>query len=118
MFLWITRKIFELRGGTHDALIRTSSVQDICIPRELHVFEDSYIKDWIVKKNFRVVGCYDPYCVHFRPEGVWTLRGGSNMIAEAVRSGNPSMISKLTLAYGFYTLYSIYRLISGRTMKS
>ncbi len=115
IFLWITKKIFELRGGTHDALIRSCLVKDIQIPKDLHVFEDSYIKDWIIKKEFRVIGCYDPYCVHFRPEGVWTLRGGSNMIAEAVRCGNPSMISKLTLAYGFYTIYSIYRLIVGRT---
>ncbi len=118
MFLWITRKIFELRGGTHDSLIRSCLVKDIQIPRELHVFEDSYIKDWIVKKDFRVIGCYRPYCVHFRPEGVWTLRGGSNIVAEAVRCGNPSRISKLTLAYGFYTIYSVYRLIVDRTMKS
>ncbi len=33
MFLLITRKIFELRGGTHDTLIRINLVKDIKIPK-------------------------------------------------------------------------------------
>src|SRR4030066_2379753 len=36
MFLIITRKIFELRGGTHDTLIRVNLVKDIKIPKNLH----------------------------------------------------------------------------------
>src|SRR4030043_688443 len=28
-FLWITRKIFDLRGGTHDTLVRTDLVEEI-----------------------------------------------------------------------------------------
>jgi len=118
LFLWITRKIFDLRGGTHDTLVRTCLVKDIKIPRDLHVFEDTYIRDWIVKKGYRAVACYNPFCVHFRPESVWTLKGSSNTIAEAIRYGNSRLIGKLIPAYGFYTVYSIYRLFNNRAKRS
>jgi hypothetical protein len=109
LFLVVTRKIFEVRGGTHDTLIRASLVKDIQIPRELHVFEDAYIKDHIDKKSFKVVACYDPFCIHFRPDSVWTFKGSLNLVAEALRLGSPRLISKLFLAYGFYTGYAVYK---------
>jgi glycosyltransferase involved in cell wall biosynthesis len=112
MFLWITRKIFELRGGTHDTLVRTELVKDIKIPEDLHVFEDAYIKDWINKKGYATVPCYDPYCIHFRPENVWTLKGSLSIIVDAIRFGSPRLIGKLVLAYGFYTVYSVYQLLT------
>jgi len=111
LFLMTTRKIFEVRGGTHDAIIRTDLIKDINIPKNLHVFEDAYIKDWITKKGYRVVACYDPFCIHYRPQTVWTLGGSLGLIAEAFRFGRPRLISKLLLAYGVYTAYSIYQLI-------
>jgi glycosyltransferase involved in cell wall biosynthesis len=111
LFLLITRKIFEVRGGTHDTLIRTDLVQDIKIPQSLHVFEDAYIKDWIANKGYRVVACYDPFCVHYRPQNVWTLSGSLGLIAEAFRFGHPRLIGKLLAAYGFYTVYSVYQLV-------
>ena len=67
LFLTTTRKIFEVRGGTHDTLIRTDLIKDIAIPKNLHVFEDAYIKDWITKKGYRVIACYSPFCIHYRP---------------------------------------------------
>ncbi len=109
MFLWITRKIFDIRGGTHDTLVRTSLVKDIEIPKILHVFEDAYIKDWITRKGFKIIACYDPYCVHFRPASVWTIRGSLNIIADAIRVGRLTLLVKLTFAYGFYTAYSMYQ---------
>ena len=112
LFLTITRKIFEVRGGTHDTLIRTAAVKNIHIPPDLHVFEDAYIKDWITRQGYRVVPCYSPFCVHYRSESVWTLRGSLNLIAESFEYGNPRLISRLLLAYGFYTAYSIYQLLS------
>ena len=112
MFLWITRKIFELRGGTHDTLIRTDLVRDIKIPKNLHVFEDAYIKNWITAKGYAVIACYNPYCIHYRSESVWTLQGSLNIIADAVRFGSPRLIAQLTLAYGFYTVYSVYQLLT------
>lgn len=112
LFLVITRKIFEVRGGTHDTLIRTATVKDIHIPNELHVFEDAYIKDRITSKGYKVIACYDPFCIHFRPESVWTLRGSLGLVAEALRLGSPKLISKLLFAYGFYTAYSVYQLFN------
>jgi len=108
-FLWITRKIFDLRGGTHDTLIRTDLVKDIEIPKFLHVFEDAYIKDWITQKGYNLIACYNPYCLHFRPASVWTIRGSLNIIADAIRFGRLTLLVKLTFAYGLYTTYSLYQ---------
>jgi glycosyltransferase involved in cell wall biosynthesis len=108
-FLWITRKIFDLRGGTHDTLIRTDLVKDIEIPKFLHVFEDAYIKDWITQKGYKLIACYNPYCLHFRSASVWTIRGSLNIIADAIRFGRLTLLVKLTFAYGFYTTYSLYQ---------
>jgi glycosyltransferase involved in cell wall biosynthesis len=110
-FLLVTRKIFEIRGGTHDTLIRNQLVKDMIIPENLHVFEDAYIKDWITKKGFLSIPCYIPFCIHYRPKEVWTLKGSLKIIAESVKLGRFSMLTKLSLAYGFYTAYSIYQLL-------
>ncbi len=115
MFLWITRKIFDLRGGTHDTLVRTGLVKDIEIPKGLHVFEDAYIKDWITQKGYKVIACYDPYCIHYRSENVWTLRGSLNIIVDAIRFGRLTLLVKLTFAYGFYTAYSLYQFFANKT---
>ena len=115
LFMWITRKIFELRGGTHDTLIRTNLVADIEIPKNLHVFEDAYIKDWIIKKGCKTIACYSPYCIHYRPQSVWTLQGSLNIIADAIRFGSFKLIINLIFAYGFYTVYSVYQLLINRT---
>ena len=114
VFLWVTRKIFDLRGGTHDTLIRTEAVKDIKIPGGLHVFEDAYIKEWISKRGYRVVACYNPYCIHYRPKAVWTLRGSLSIIVDAVRFSSAKLLVNLVLAYGFYTAYSVYQLLSNK----
>jgi glycosyltransferase involved in cell wall biosynthesis len=111
LFLRVTRKIFDVRGGTHDTLVRLDSVKDMQVPGNLHVFEDAYIKEWIIKKGYKVIGCYDPYCIHYRPQSVWTLRGSLNIVVDAFRFGNFKLIVKLMLPYGFYTAYSIYQLL-------
>lgn len=110
MFLRVTRKIFDLRGGTHDTLIRTELVRDIVIPKNLHVFEDAFIKDWIAKKGYKIVAAYNPYCIHYRPKDVWTLRGGLNLIVDALRFGSLKLLFRLVFAYGFYTAYSVFQL--------
>jgi glycosyltransferase involved in cell wall biosynthesis len=111
LFLTTTRKIFEVRGGTHDTLIRKEALQNMKIPSSLHVFEDTYIKDWIEDKGYRVVACYSPFCIHYRPQTVWTFRGSLGLVAESFKIGNPWLISRLLLAYGFYTVYSFYQLL-------
>ncbi len=109
LFLLLTRKIFEVRGGTHDTLIRTALVKDIVIPKKLHVYEDAYIKDWIEKKGFRAVPCYVPFCIHYRPPNVWTWKGSVRLMAEAFTLGDTKTIGKLLAAYAFYTGYAIYQ---------
>jgi len=86
-------------------------VRDIKIPVDLHVFEDAYIKDWIEHKGYRVLACYNPFCIHYRPATVWTFRGSLGLVAESIKIGSPLMVSKLIFAYGFYTLYSFYQLV-------
>ena len=117
IFLWITRKIFDLRGGTHDTLVRTDLVKDIEIPKILHVFEDAYIKDWITQKGYKLIACYDPYCIHYRPLSVWTIRGSLNIIADAIRVGRLTLLVKLTFAYGFYTAYSMYQFFANKVKR-
>jgi glycosyltransferase involved in cell wall biosynthesis len=113
LFLLVTRKIFELRGGTHDTLVRSKAVKGLRIPRNLHVFEDAYIKEWIEKQGYRVVASYDPFCVHYRPGSVWTVSGSINIIVDALKHGSPFLIFKLLFAYGFYTAYAISQMVSG-----
>jgi len=112
LFLIVTSKIFEIRGGTHDTLIRSKLVKDIKIPNKLHVFEDTYIKNHINKKGYKTIACYDPFCIHYRTSAVWTLKGSLNLIIESLQLGNPRLISKLLIAYGFYTAYSIYQIFT------
>ena len=110
LFLLITRKIFEVRGGTHDTLIKTVLVRDIEIPKKLHVYEDAYIKGWIEHKGYQVVPCYNPFCIHFRPPNVWTFKGSIGLIAESFSLGDSRVIGKLLAAYSFYTVYAINQL--------
>ena len=109
IFLRITRKIFEVRGGTHDTLIKTKLVKDIQIPKKLHVYEDAYIKDWIEQKGYRVIPCYIPFCIHHRPPNVWTWRGSIGLMAEAFKLGDERLIGKLLAAYAFYCGYAVYQ---------
>jgi glycosyltransferase involved in cell wall biosynthesis len=109
LFLKITRKIFDLRGGTHDLLVRRDAIKDIDIPRNLHVFEDAFIKEWIEKKGFRLVAAYDPYCIHYRPPEAWTIEGSIRILIENLRFGTFRRFPKLCMAYAFYTVYVLYR---------
>jgi len=112
LFLIVTRRIFEMRGGTHDLLVRYETVRDIDIPKNLHVFEDDFIKEWIVKKGYRVVPTYDPFCIHYRPESVWTLKGSRDLVVETLRYGSLKKMPRYFLAYAFYTVYVVYRSLS------
>ncbi|MGB9740374.1 MAG: glycosyltransferase family 2 protein [Candidatus Bathyarchaeia archaeon] len=109
LYLKITRKIFDLRGGTHDLLVRYDAVKGIDIPKSLHVFEDSFIKEWIEKRGYKLVATYDPYCIHYRPPEVWTMRGSINILAENLRFSSLRKLPKFFVAYAFYTLYVLYR---------
>ena len=116
LFLKITRRIFDMRGGTHDLLVLRKAVEDIEIPERLHVFEDAFIKDWIAKKGYRTVATYNPYCIHFRPATVWTFKGSLDIMADAFKFGSLGKLPRLFMAYGFYTVYVVYRNIFQRKL--
>jgi glycosyltransferase involved in cell wall biosynthesis len=117
VFLQTTRKIFETRGGTHDLLVRRDAIKDIRIPENLHVFEDSYIKDWIINMGYKVIPCYDPYCIHYRPEVVWTAKESIKIISEAIKYDRFRKTPKLIFPYSFYSAYFVYRNLSSRSKK-
>ena len=116
LFLKITRRIFEMRGGTHDLLVRYEAVKDIEIPKNLHVFEDAFITEWIAKKGYKLIATYDPYCIHFRPPVVWTLKGSLEILLDALRFGSLAKMPKYFLAYGFYAAYVAHRNIFQRKL--
>ncbi len=114
IFLWLTRKIFEVRGGTHDTLVRRDSIVGMRIPSNLHVFEDAYIKDWIEKKGWKVVACYNPFCIHHRAQDVYTLKGSIEILAEVFRYGSLRLLGRLFFLSGFYVAYVTYQFLSNK----
>jgi glycosyltransferase involved in cell wall biosynthesis len=109
LFERVTLKIFEKRGGTHDMLIRRKTVEDIKIPCQLHTYEDAYIKSWIEKKGFRVLGVYEPYCIHFRADSVWTARKHIELVVSDLKFAfrHPVILAP----YLFYSAVVAYQII-------
>jgi glycosyltransferase involved in cell wall biosynthesis len=116
LFERVTLRIFEKRGGTHDLLVRREAVEDINIPFELHTYEDSYIKSYINTKGYKVLGVYDPCCVHFRAESVWTL---SKHVELAVSDLKHAVHSpSLMLSYFFYAAIVAFQIASEKLKKN
>jgi glycosyltransferase involved in cell wall biosynthesis len=107
LFKRVTMKIFQRRGGTHDLLVRYKAAEDICIPSCLHTYEDSYIKTWICKKGYEVIPAYEPYCLHYRPENVWTIEQSISLIASDLRFAIKH--PQLLLSYAFYAAVVAYQ---------
>ena len=115
LFERVTLKIFEKRGGTHDLLVRRKAVEDITIPYKLHTYEDGFIKDWIEKKGYNVIGAFEPYCVHFRSDGIWTFKKHIEfMVSDLKYAVHRPM---LLLSYGFYSAIVVYQIISSKTKR-
>ena len=112
LFERITLKIFEKRGGTHDLLVRTKTVKDINIPFELHTYEDGYIKDWIEAKGYKVHGVYEPCCIHYRPENVWTMQKHIEFVVSDLKYAVHRPI--LLLSYGFYSAIVGFQIFAGK----
>jgi len=109
LFLQMTMSIFHARGGTHDLLLRRKAVEDIKIPDTLHTFEDAYIKEWIKKKGYKVIGAYNPHCTHFRPSSAWNIKSAIDVIQSSTRTGMFQRYPKLILPYGFFAAYFVYQ---------
>jgi glycosyltransferase involved in cell wall biosynthesis len=107
LFERLTMKIFDGRGGTHDLLVRTKAVEDIAIPYYLHTYEDSYIRSWIIKKGYKVIAVYDPYCLHYRSEDVWTTKKSIALIAGDLKFATRH--PQLMLSYAFYAVIVLYQ---------
>jgi glycosyltransferase involved in cell wall biosynthesis len=116
LFERVTIKIFEKRGGTHDTLIRRKTVEDIKIPYQLHTYEDGYIKDWIDKKGYKVLGVYEPYCIHFRPEEVWTTRKHIELMVSDLKYAVHRPV--LLLSYGFYAGIVVFQIASSKLKRA
>ncbi len=112
LFERVTLKIFEKRGGTHDLLVRRTTVEDIQIPFKLHTYEDGYIKDWIGKKGYKVLGVYEPYCIHFRSDSIWTTRKHLEFMVSDLKYAVHR--PKLLLSYGFYSIIVAYQILSSK----
>ena len=112
LFERVTLKIFEKRGGTHDTLIRRTTVEDIKIPFALHTYEDGYIKDWIEKKGYKVMGVYEPYCIHYRPEEVWTVQKHVEFMVSDLKYAVHRPI--LLLSYAFYSAIVGYQILASK----
>ena len=111
LFKRMTMKIFETRGGTHDLLVRHEAVKDIKIPDSLHVYEDTFIKEWITRKGYRVISTYNPYCIHRRPLHVWTTNTAITIASDEIKHGLFSKYPKLIPSYGFYVAYFFYQFL-------
>lgn len=109
LFKRMTMKIFETRGGTHDLLVRYDAVKYMHIPDSLHVFEDAYIKNWIVKGGYKVISTYNPYCIHRRPLNVWKTSTAISIATDEIKHGLFYKYPKLLPSYGFYVAYFFYQ---------
>ena len=110
LFERVTMKIFDKRGGTHDLLVRRKAVEGIRVPSHLHTYEDAFIKSWICGRGYKVIGVYEPYCLHFRPDGVWTVAQNIGFIVSDIKFAvrHPSLL----LSYSFYTGIVLYQIVS------
>lgn len=107
LFERITMKIFGKRGGTHDLLVRHEAVKNIQIPPLLHVYEDAYIKSWILQKGYKVISTYQPYCIHYRPAIVWTLKRSISFVANELKYA--IRYPQLLLSYAFYAAIVLHQ---------
>jgi glycosyltransferase involved in cell wall biosynthesis len=110
LFERVTLKIFDERGGTHDLLVRRKAIEGIQVPYNLHTYEDAYIKSWICKKGYKVIGTYEPYCIHFRPDRVWTVRQNIDFMVSDLKfaARRPSLM----LYYGIYSGIVVYQILA------
>lgn len=60
----MVRQMRSERCMMHDTLIRTSTVKDIKIPPNLHIYEDDYIGKHIIQKGYRFLKVTEPFCLH------------------------------------------------------
>jgi glycosyltransferase involved in cell wall biosynthesis len=76
-------RVFDIRGGCHDILVRYDSVKDIKIPSQLHTLEDAYIREWITGRGYDVIVSYEAWCRHYKTaSGLFSRENASSTILE------------------------------------
>jgi glycosyltransferase involved in cell wall biosynthesis len=102
----VARECFNLRGGTHDTLIRYDLVKDIKIPEELHTYEDSFIMNWIKDKGYKAVVGEGIYCMHYKPRTNWSFQ---NAVSGAILELRCGLIYSGNFSYAiYYPFFSFY----------
>lgn len=102
----VATECFNLRGGTHDTLIRRDLVADIKIPEELHTYEDAFILKWIKAKGYRTVVGEDIYCLHFKPPANWSVR---NAVGGAILELRCGLLYSKNFSYMvYYPFFAFY----------
>ncbi len=102
----IARQGFQLRGGTHDTLIRRSVLKGLHIPDELHAFEDAYLIRWIEKHNYKALVGSNIYCLHYKPPTNWSPQ---NAIDQAIVEFKCGMLHSHLYSYAlFYPVFMFY----------
>jgi len=99
---WMETRVFNIRGGTHDILMRYDAVKDIEIPAELHTLEDAYIKDWITSKEYRVIISYEAYCRHYKTMS--NLLSRENRVDTMSELRNVRMVRERLVYAGIFAL--------------
>jgi glycosyltransferase involved in cell wall biosynthesis len=99
---WMEARVFDIRGGCHDILIRREAVKDIKIPSELHTLEDAYIKEWISAKNYRVIVSYEAYCRHYK--AMDNLLSKENRVSTILELRNMKLVRERLIYSAIYAL--------------
>ena len=102
----LATQCFHLRGGTHDALIRTSAAKNLKIPQELHAFEDAYLMKAIKRQGYKITVGEDVYCLHYKPPTNWDIQ---NQILLAVTEVRCCLLYSHMYRYSlFYIIFALY----------
>ena len=102
----VASECFNLRGGTHDTLLRRDLVADIKIPEQLHTYEDAYIMNWIKNKGYRAIVGNDIYCLHYKPPANWSMR---NAVSGAILELRCGLIYSRNISYiVYYPFFMFY----------
>ncbi len=89
---WIAVRAGQLRGLTHDTIIRRKATEGIKIPTNLHVLEDHYIRLYVEGKGYKWISTNRPFCYHVanereRPKD-WYIFGQASKTLGLVKSKN------------------------------
>ena len=97
-------RTFKLRGGCQDLLVRYLAVDNIKIPYHLHTLEDSFIRNHIISRGFKVLALYSPYCRHYKSSQ--SLLSKENFISTALEFRQPLLtLERMIIAIVFSVVF-------------